>query len=213
MTQGQSTRLRGRRRPEKQPWGLVASRGSYLASLGALTAMTLAIGACSPPGSSSQQPFHTSTTGTTAASTSTTDPAPATSPLAVVGPPTTPMTFLTVPPVTSERVVSLTNPEDLYYALEQTAQQLMGGNDADHANVDAFIAWYHQQEAAFQTGQTNVEPPTPRAAAQYWINTYFPTQVEGNNFLKVNGAITCMIQNSGPGPCPTSGSTPTTMWP
>jgi hypothetical protein len=105
-------------------------------------------------------------------------------------------------------VVILTNPIDLTVDLQQAAQQLIGQNDTNQANVQAFVDSYHHQETAFQTGQTNVQPATPQAAAQAWINQYFPTQVEANRFLQDSNAIDCMIKNDGP--CPSSNGTGTT---
>jgi hypothetical protein len=113
------------------------------------------------------------------------------------------------PSPTRPVVVILTSPDDLYLALEQAAQQLMGMNDTNQANINAFVAWYHGQQTAFQTGRSNIEPPSPPAAAEVWINSYFPTRVEANRFLQDANSIDCMIQSGHPGPCPDT----TTTWP
>jgi hypothetical protein len=143
-------------------------------------------------------------TATTALPTTATTSLPPTT----VTPPT-PATTTYTPPLTEPVVVTLTNPEDLYLALQQTAQQLMGMDDTDQANVNAFIAWYHSQETAFQAGQSNIKPPTPEAAAYLWISKYFPKQISENRFLNGFNAVTCMIQSGHPGPCPVT----TTTWP
>jgi hypothetical protein len=106
-------------------------------------------------------------------------------------------------------VVALTNPEDLDLALQQTAQQLKSMDDTNQSNINAFIGWNHSQETAFQTGQSNINPPTPEAAAYVWINKYFPTQIMENRYLNGFNAISCMIQSGHPGPCPVT----TTTWP
>ena len=127
-------------------------------------------------------------------------PVPMTEPTAET---TTTTTRPYVPPATEAPVVTLTNPEDLNYALEREAQQLMGMNVTNESDVQAFINWYHSQEIAFQTHETNVEPPTTFAAARTWIMDNYRTQVEAYGFLQAGSAVNCMIQNGGPGPCPT----------
>jgi hypothetical protein len=116
--------------------------------------------------------------------------------------------MVNAPVATAPPIVNLTNPADLYYALEQAAQQQMGRNDIDQADINAFIASYHEQETAYQTGQTDIQPPSAYGAAVTWIDDHYPTQVAANRFLNDSNAINCMIQDGGPGPCPPSSQSP-----
>lgn len=83
----------------------------------------------------------------------------------------------------------------------------MGMNDSSQTDVDNFIAWYHKEETAYQTGQTNLLPPTLSAAGDTSINQHFSTQVAGYRFLQGANGVNCMIKNAGLGPCPTSPAT------
>jgi hypothetical protein len=136
-----------------------------------------------------------------AAATSPATQTPATTTTSTIPPTTSPPT--TNPPTTITPVVALTNPDDLYAALEQAAQQLMGMN-VNQAGLDSFIAWYHQQQTGYQTGQTGITPAAPYDAAIAWINKNYPTQVLAYRYLNDANAINCMIRDAGPGPCPTA---------
>ena len=131
---------------------------------------------------------------------------PTTAPPTTTPPTTTPPTTF---PATPTSVVTLTNPDDLSVALEQAAQQLMGMNDPSATDVQAFINWYHAQEVAFETGQSNVEPPTPADGADYWIRQQYPEQVAANNYLGAYNVIQCMIASGGIAGC---AATTTTNW-
>jgi hypothetical protein len=82
----------------------------------------------------------------------------------------------------------------------------MGMNDPSQPDIQAFIANYQSDETAYQTGQTNVEPPIPQVAATAWIDTHYPIQVAANEYLSLANAVNCMIRNGGT-PCPDSPTT------
>jgi hypothetical protein len=121
-------------------------------------------------------------------------------------PTTTPPTTVPSSTIPYTPVVALTNPGDLYYSLEQAAQQLIGMN-VNQPGLNDFIAWYHQQQTAYQTGQTDISPAAPYDAAVAWIDQNYPTQVLANRYLNDANAINCMIKTGRSGPCPASPAT------
>ena len=162
------------------------------ALLAILVVATIAAGGCSR---STHMASESATPHTPATPTSTRP----TLPPATTPPPPTTVTTLPAP-----IVVTLTNPIDLEYALQQQAQQLMGMNDSSQTDINSFVAWYQGLESNYQRGYSNVQPPSVSAAAYQWISQRFRIQIEAYRFSQAANSVNCMIQNGGPGSCPSN---------
>jgi len=66
-------------------------------------------------------------------------------------------------------VVVLTSDVTLKQALERAAYDILGCG-ACYKDLSGFIADYHAQERAFQTGATSYRPPEPYTAAIAWLD-------------------------------------------
>lgn len=131
------------------------------AGLGALLLRTNVLGA---PQARSTSPSFSSRVGSTTTTTTVTSPAPDVPPVATTGPPTSP----TESPTPTDPSTPATTRDDLYQALQQAAQRLMGtnGDDSPPSGRDLF-AWFEQLEAGngaaslFGPAFTSIGTPFP----------------------------------------------------
>lgn len=111
-------------------------------------------------------------------------------------------------PPTPAFVVALTNPTDLAAILQDTMRRLAGHN-ATNADVAAFVAQYHQQEMAAQQGAGRggvvMRAPDPRAAAESYVRSRYPVDVDNVELGQYVGAFNDLLRNG-----PNGGGTTTT---